>query len=60
MEIIPRCSPPYLPFTVSDIYTYASLTGMNLNSKKCKEMIINFMQYCPFAPAPLTVEGFCY
>ena len=27
-EIIPRCSPSYLPFTVSDIYTYmyASLT----------------------------------
>ena len=52
MEIIPGCSPPYLPFTVSDIYTYASLTGMNLNSKKRKEMIINFMQYSPFTPAP--------
>ena len=47
MEIIPRCSPSYLPFTVSDIYTYASLRGMKLNSKKCKEMIINFMQYSP-------------
>ena len=57
MEIIPWCSPPYLPFTVTDIYTYASLTGINLNSKKCKEMIINFMQYSPFPPAPLTVGG---
>ena len=57
MEIIPRCSPSYLPFTVSDIYTYASLRGMKLNSKKCKEMIINFMQYSPFPPAPLTVGG---
>ena len=44
MEIIPRCPPSYLPFTVSDIYLYASLRGMKLNSKKCREMIINFMQ----------------
>ena len=57
MEIIPRCSPSYLPFTVPDIYTYASLRGMKLNSKKCKEMIINFMQYSQFPPAPLTVGG---
>ena len=38
-------------------YTYASLRGMKLNSKKCKEMIINFMQYSPFPPVPLTVGG---
>ena len=56
-EIIPRCSPSYRTFTVSDIYTYASLRGMKLNSKKCKEMIINFMEYSPFPPAPLTVWG---
>ena len=36
MKIIPRCPPCYLPFTVSDIYTYASLRGMKLNSKKKK------------------------
>ena len=53
MEIIPRCSPSYLPFTVSDIYTYASLRGMKLNSTKCKEMIINFMQYSQFPLSPL-------
>ena len=52
MEIIPRCSPSYL----SDIYTYASLRVMNLNSKKCKEMIINFMQYSPFPPVPLPLR----
>ena len=36
-EIIPRCSPSYLPFAVSDIYKYASLRvlrGMKFNSKK--------------------------
>ena len=59
MEVIPRprCSPSYLPFIVSDIYTYAFLRGMKLNPKKCKEMIINFMQYSPFPPAPFTVGG---
>ena len=31
---------------------------MKLNSKKCKEMIINFMQYSPFPPDPLTVGGY--
>ena len=38
-------------------YTYASLRGMKRNSKKCKKMIINFMQYNPFPPVPLTVGG---
>ena len=57
IEIIPRCLPSCLPFIVSDIYAYASLRGMKLNSKKCKEIIINFMQYNPFPPAPLTVGG---
>ena len=53
MEIIPRCPPSYLPFTVSDIYTYASLRGMKLNSKNCKEMIINLMQYSSSPLPPL-------
>ncbi|XP_068674542.1 uncharacterized protein [Montipora foliosa] len=30
---------------------------MKLNLKKCKEMIINFRQYSPFPPVPLTVGG---
>ena len=50
----PRCSPSFLvPFTVSNIYTYASLRRMKLNSKKWKEMIINFMQYNPLPLLPL-------
>ena len=57
MESIPRCPPSYPPFKVSDNYTYASLRDMELNSKKCKEMIINFMQCSPAPPAPLTVGG---
>ena len=56
MEIIPRCPPSYLPFTVSDIYTYASLRRMKRTSKKCKEMIINLMQYS-LSSSHLTVGG---
>ena len=56
MKIVPRCPPSYLPFTVSDIYKYASLRDTKLNSKKCKEMIINFMQYSP-SPACLPTVG---
>ena len=44
-------------FTVSDIYTHASLRDMKLNSKKCKEMIINLMQYSQSPLPPLTVGG---
>ena len=55
MEFVPRLSPSCLNFTVSDIYSFASCRGMVLNGKKCKEMCISFLQYCPFPPAPLLV-----
>ena len=43
IEFIPRCSLSVTPLLVNDIYDYASTRGMRLNSKKCKEMIINFL-----------------
>ena len=55
MEFVPRLSPSYLNFTVSEIYSFAFSRGMVLNSKKCKEMCITFLQYCPFSPPPLAV-----
>ena len=55
MEFVPRLSPLYLNFTVSDIYLFASSRGMVLNGKKCKEMCISLLQYCLFPPAPLLV-----
>ena len=33
------------PLLVNDIYDYALTRGMRLNQKKCKEMVINFLQY---------------
>ena len=57
IEFIPRCSLSVTPLLVNDIYDYASTRGMRLNSKKCKEMIINFLQYrLPFQDA-LQVGG---
>ena len=55
MEFFPRLSLSYLNFTVWDIYSFAHSRGMVLNGKKCKEMCISFLQYCPFPPAPLLV-----
>ncbi len=44
MEIIPRCSPSLLPIFVNEISTFASNRGMELNHKKCKEMVISFLK----------------
>ena len=57
VEFVPRLSPSYLNFTVSDICSFASFRGMVLNGKKCKEMCISFLQYCPFPPAPPMVDS---
>ena len=45
IECIPRCSLSMTPLLVNDIYDYALTRGMRLNPKKCKEIIINFLQY---------------
>ena len=45
LEIVPRCSPSLLPLVVQEISNFSSARGMELNPKKCKEMIINFLQY---------------
>ena len=55
VEFVSRLCPSYLNITVSDIYLFASSRGMVFNGKKCKEMCISFLQYCPFPPAPLMV-----
>ena len=45
MEIIPQCSPSLLPNVVNDISNFAANRGMELNSKKCKEMVVSFLKY---------------
>ena len=54
-EIIPRCSPSYLQFIVNEIEDFASLRGMRLNPKKCKELQVNFLNYQPGPPRGLVL-----
>ena len=54
MEFVPRLSPSFLNFTVSEIYSFASSRGMVLNSKKCKEMRISFFAVLPVFASPST------
>ena len=41
----------------SNIGRYAAQRGMRLNPKKCKEMVINPLQYTPFPLVPLDIMG---
>ena len=45
IEVIPRCSPSFLPIVVNQISDFANERGMVLNPKKCKEMITTFLKY---------------
>lgn len=45
IELIPRNSPSYLPIIASDINKFSSHRDMRLNAKKCKEMVIDFLQF---------------
>ena len=52
-EIIPRCSPSYLPCVADHICQFATERGIRLNPKKCREMVINFLQSQPTQLGPL-------
>ena len=56
-EVVPRCSTSYLQFAVNDIRSFASRKGMRLNPKKCRELVINFMQYLLASPGMLDIGG---
>ena len=56
-EIIPRCSPSYLPSMADHICQFATERGMRLNPKKCREMVINFLQFQPTQLGPLQLMG---
>ena len=53
IELIPRNS----PIAASDVNHYASVRNMRLNTKKCKEMTVDFLQYKPTVLSPLHVGG---
>ena len=45
LEIFPRCSLSILHVVVDEIFNFASNRGMELNPRKCKEMVISFLKY---------------
>ena len=56
-EIIPRCSQSYLPCMADHICQFATERGMRLNPKKCREMVISFLQFQPTQLGPLQLMG---
>ena len=45
LEVIRRFSPSLLPIAVRDIAEFAASRGTELNSKKCKEMLVSLFKY---------------
>ena len=39
------------------VRSFASGKGMRLNPKKCRELVINFLQYLPASPGMLHIDG---
>ena len=54
LELLPRVSTSYLLIIAGNIGRYATQRGMRLNPKKCKEIVINPLQYTPSHWYPLT------
>ena len=57
IELNPRNSPSYLPIVASVINKFSSHRNMRLNAKKCKEMVIDFLQYKSTSLSPLMIGG---
>ena len=56
-EIVPRCSPSYVPLIANDINNYGNQRNTRLNEKKCKKMVITFLKYQPSPALPMFLNG---
>ena len=57
LEIVPRNSPSYMNYIVSDIQTFACHNNMKLNPEKCKEIIVDFLQDNATKWQPICING---
>ena len=57
LEILPRNGNSLLNVAVNDIHKFSIEHNMKLNPKKCKEMLINFMQNNNFALRPIVLDN---
>ena len=55
LEILPRNGISLLHMAVNDIHTFAIEHSMRLNPKKCKGMLINFMDHHNFDLRAITI-----
>lgn len=55
LEILPRNGISLLNVAVNDIHNFSIEHNMKLNPKKCKEMLINFMQNDNFTTRPIVL-----
>jgi len=55
LEILPRNGVSFLNHAVSDIHQFSSEHNMNLNPKKCKEMLVNSMHNHNFALTSIVI-----
>ena len=55
LEILPRNGISLLNVAVNDIHKFSIEHKMKLNPKKCKEMLINFMQNDNFTTRPIVL-----
>ena len=55
LEILPRNGISLLNVAVNDIHKFSIEHNMKLNPKKCKEMLINFMQNDNFTTRPIVL-----
>ena len=56
LEILPRNGISLLNVAVNDIHKFSKERHMKLNPKKCKEMLINFMQNDNFITRPIVLD----
>ena len=57
LEIVPRNSPSYMNYIVSNIQTFACHNNMKLNPEKCKQIIVDFLQYNATKWQPICING---
>ena len=55
LEILPRNGISLLNVAVNDIHRFSIEHNMKLNPKKCKEMLIDFMQNDNFTTTPIVL-----
>ena len=55
LEIVPRNSPSVISHIVADIQSLAEMNNMELNPDKCKDIIVDFLQFNSSVLEPIVI-----